>query len=225
MIPSPSVVSVGLFERAVSDALAKVLRGIDSGQRFGLALSGGGTPVPIYRALAQAEGILWANVFICQTDERAVPEGHPRSNFSMIGASLLAGLRPPPPEVLRMRAEADDLSEAASQYSRALPQQLHLAALGIGEDGHVLSVFPGDRDAWTDSARVLARRPRGLEARLTLSPRYVEQAREVVVFAKGRDKASAVRRALDPATVSVDCPASAFRTRTWILDEDAASLL
>ena len=107
-----------------------------------IALSGGKTPIPIYAKLAQAK-LDWKRVTIVPTDERLVPLGDPLSNVTMIGKTFI----PKGARVMPIVPGATADYRAAGRSADALMQDLHwpldLCLLGMGEDGHTASIFPG----------------------------------------------------------------------------------
>src|SRR5205814_1562451 len=108
--------------------------------------SGGRTPVPLYRALAGAdlrERIEWSRVRIWFADERAVAPEDPASNFRLARETLIDPLRIPPTHVHRMKGEYADLTAAVEEYESHLVEPIDLLVLGVGEDGHIASLFPG----------------------------------------------------------------------------------
>ncbi len=123
-----------------------------------------------------------------------------------------------------MRGEWPDRAAAARDYEAALPEALDVLVLGIGEDGHTASLFPGAGALSEVERRVLpVTGPKPPPERLTITPPVIAAARHVVVLASGRGKrepvARAVARALDPLAT----PAQFARDALWIVDHEAAS--
>lgn len=127
---------------------------IEQRGRYMLALSGGRTPRPIFRRLALPplrDNLDWSRVHVFWTDERCVPPDHPDSNYRLAWDELLSHV--PVEHVYRMRGEAEEPAEAVREYERKLrqafgvrdsePPHFDLILLGLGEDGHVASLFPG----------------------------------------------------------------------------------
>ena len=176
--------------------------------RFTVALAGGSTPAALYRLLTSpplAGVIGWAHWHVFWGDERCVPPDHPDSNYGMAHRTLLAQAPIPPPQVHRMRGE-DAPEQAAADYAQTLQDalspdgRLDLALLGIGEDGHTASLFPGT-EALTERERLVAANwaPHLDAYRITLTFPALNRARNVAVLVTGADKADAVRRALAPS--------------------------
>ncbi len=160
-------------------------------------------------------------------DERAVPPDDPQSNFRLVRERLLARVGIPAAHVHRMRAEAPDLEAAAREYEALLAEPLDVLVLGLGEDGHVASLFPGSPLLHERARHVGAvwDSPKPPARRLTLLPPAIRAARLVLVLATGASKAEAVSRALESPGGDTLTPASFLGERDWHLDEGAASRL
>ena len=188
-------------------------------------LAGGNTPRPVYARLAElAPPLPWDRIDVYFGDERAVPPDHPGSNYRMAAETLLDPAGVPEERRHRMPAERPDREEAAREYAERLPERPDLLLLGIGEDGHIASLFPGSA-AVLERARAVvpAEGPRPPQWRLTVTPLVIAAARECIVLAKGRGKAVAVARALHGPDDVSECPARLARSGVWILDPEAAS--
>src|SRR5260221_10254439 len=200
-------------DRLISRAAQIIISSASEGP---VALSGGSTPRPAYVMVAAA-GVAGSWY---QVDERSVPYGHPDNNATMIEAAGLMGLH-------RMRTELD-IEDAAASYGRECRTAWHgapfsLALLGIGEDGHTASLFPGAPELDEDHHWVVATREEHAGyRRITMTlPLLNRMARRVFVVS-GAAKAGAVRR------VIVDgepLPAARIADPLWLLDAEAASKL
>ena len=123
-----------------------------------------------------------------------------------------------------MEAEAEDLDSAALRYAAQLPAALDVLVLGVGDDGHTASLFPGSPALQERTRRVVpATSPKPPTRRLTLTPPVIAAARRLVVLAAGPDKAEAVARALSGSVNANDVPATLARDGVWFLDGAAAS--
>ena len=198
--------------------------------RFTLGLSGGRTPVATYAWLAGAGGAAafdWARTHLYFADERAVPPDHPDSNFRLARETLIDPLHIPPRQVHRMKGEYADLAAAAQEYEARLAAPLDCLVLGVGEDGHVASLFPGGAALGERERRVAAvfDAPKPPPRRLTLTPRSIAEALEVMVLATGAGKARAVAAALEGGSEADALPARMVRERSWWLDHAAAAAL
>jgi 6-phosphogluconolactonase len=191
-----------------------------------LALAGGRTPEPVYRVLASDSTIDWDKVDLYFTDERAVPPEDPESNYGMIRRALISRVSIPPARVHRMKAESPDRDAAAWAYERTLPSSLDVLVLGIGQDGHTASLFPGST-ALDEQHRLVVPvvGPKPPPNRLTLTPPVIEAARSVAVIATGADKAAVVARAIEGPWMPWEIPAQLARRGRWFLDQAAAERL
>ena len=107
--------------------------------------TGGGVAGKAYRRLAAPEWqmrIDWSAVELFLGDERCVPVGSPESNYRLVRNALLRVVQPQ--RVERMRGEAVDADAEAERYGELLPERFDVTMLGMGDDGHVASLFPGE---------------------------------------------------------------------------------
>jgi 6-phosphogluconolactonase len=213
--------------RVAAEWLAEqVKHSVDRGGRCAFALSGGSTPRPAYERLAARPAVPWPSVEVYFGDERAVPPTDPASNYRMAREALLDRVGLPPERVHRMEADDADLEAAAVRYAALLPDPLDLLVLGMGQDGHTASLFPGS-PALRESARkvVTARAPVPPIERLTITPPVIAAARRVAVIVAGAAKAPVVARVLRGPWRPEELPAQLARHGTWLLDRAAASAL
>jgi 6-phosphogluconolactonase len=189
-----------------------------------LALAGGSTPRALHERLALAPDLPWERVAVYFGDERCVPADHADSNYRMARESLLERVPIDPTRVHRMRGEWPDRAAAARAYEAELPEALDVLVLGIGEDGHTASLFPGAAALSEVERRVLpVIGPKPPPERLTITPPVIAAARHVVVLASGKGKREPVARAVAGALDSHATPAQLAREALWIVDHDAAS--
>ena len=181
--------AVGLIEKEAAAAIAA--RG-----EFRLALSGGNTPRPVYETLAKGEQP-WDKWVITFGDERCVPPDNEQSNYLMAKKSLFDHAPIPAGNILRIRAEAEP-AVAAKEYEETLKQRAggegyyrhDLLLLGMGDDGHTASLFPGtealkERERWVVANFV----PKFDTFRITMTYPLLEASRHVcfLVNSKGKD--------------------------------------
>jgi 6-phosphogluconolactonase len=214
-------------------------RSLGSRGRFTLALAGGSTPRRLYETLAQphhAHQIVWPAVQVFFGDERCVPLDHPASNGRMARETLLSKVPIPPDNVHPMRVDEPDPDRAAREseadlrscFQGAMPR-LDLVLLGMGEDGHTASLFPGGPEL-EETGRLVthALSPDGVP-RLTLTLPAINAARVVAVLVSGEAKASMVHRVLGAEATNEGLPIQRVRPTDgqllWLLDEAAASEL
>ncbi len=212
--------------------------------QFLIALSGGKTPEILYRALTSpsfAGRFDWSRTVFFFSDERCVPPDDPRSNYFLAYDTLFTPLNIAPSQVYRMVGESPDPQAAASEYEQQLrrttkttaPTQpcLDLILLGLGEDGHTASLFPGSppvRDR--QCAIAVTQSPKDPPSRLTMTLGVINRASVILFLVAGADKAGAVRAILDPKTEAErQLPAALVRPEdghlVWLLDQAAAAEL
>jgi 6-phosphogluconolactonase len=193
-----------------------------------LALAGGGTPKKVYEALGQRAALPWDKLHFYFGDERCVPPEHEDSNYRMAREALAKGGQLRLENVHRIRAEDPDPEKAARDYESVLPKVLDLMLLGIGEDGHTASLFPGAHALREFTRRLLvvvgAKPP---PRRITVTPPVIGEARELLVLAAGEGKAEAVSRAFNPNELIAAVPAKLANRpgATWLVDRVAAKAL
>ena len=206
--------------------------------RFAIALSGGGTPRPIYARLAAADyasRIDWLKVHIFFSDERCVPPDDAASNYHMARETLFDHVPLPPGNIHRVRGK-DDPAQAALAYEQDLQELFHtssapafdLICLGMGDDGHAASLFPGTA-ALHENARWVV--PQYVEVmqtwRVTFTAVLINHARHVTFLAEGARKSETLRRVLEGPYQPDVLPAQLIRPVSgqlhWLVDAAAAA--
>lgn len=166
-----------------------------------LAVPGGSTPGPVFDVLSAAE-LDWDRVHVVLTDERWVPEDDARSNTRLVRERLLTG-RAAAAALVPMRTEDARPEDAAGRLARGLDGELPLSVLltGMGDDMHTASLFPGSEELEAaldrDAPAVMAVRPPGQEARVTLTAPVLAGAMRKHVLIAGAAKREAFERARD----------------------------
>jgi 6-phosphogluconolactonase len=207
---------------------------------FSVALAGGTTPKRVYELLADEEfreRVAWPQVHFFFGDERCVPADHADSNFRMANEALLSRLGVPEENVHRIEGRGDAAANA-SRYADELRgffgdsawPRFDLVMLGMGDDGHTLSLFPGTaalekREAWAAANWV-----EKLGAwRITLTAPAVNAARHVLFLVNGAGKAERLREVLrgerDPSRLPSQLIRPRDGTLEWFLDRAAAAKL
>jgi 6-phosphogluconolactonase len=179
-------------------------RAIDEKGFFTVALSGGRTPVGFYCYLSREKGLPWSATELFQVDERQVPPESEDSNFSMIRNSLLKGSKIQPRGIHAVTTGTGDAAAAALVYEKDLKTffgsgdggwpVFDLILLGIGEDGHTASLFPGGSELAETGRWAVASRPKKADyERVTITLPVLNAARNVFFVATGTGKAAVVR--------------------------------
>jgi 6-phosphogluconolactonase len=224
------------------EASVRIARGlcdaIEERGKATIALSGGNTPRAAYGLLAGDASVNWAKVEVFWVDERAVPPTDDRSNFKHAKEKLLEPAKVRPEQIHRMPGEAADLAAAAREYEQLLRTRvqgvrgmpmLDVMVLGVGDDGHTASLFPGEPEVEITD-RLVAHVPAkaGREARLTMTAPVIELARSVIVLAVGKAKNAPLERVWNVAGSVRDTPARIIRDAhgaiTWIIDRAAGGI-
>jgi 6-phosphogluconolactonase len=195
-----------------------------------VSLTGGSTPKAMYATLARdATSVPWDHVQLFWGDERAVPPDHADSNYGMAHAALLAHVPIPSANVHRMRGELA-AEEAARAYELELMGTFDLMLLGVGEDAHIASIFPGS-PVLDERARKTAAPwvPHLTAYRITLTPPALLDSRRIVMLVSGAKKAAAVKAAIEEHEDVKRWPAQLLRAAgarvEWIIDRAAAQAL
>lgn len=219
----------GLIAAAYERFVALVGSAIAERGGVSVVLTGGGAGIGLLKALRDAD-LAWEKINFYWGDERWVPLGHPERNEGQAREALLDHVPVDPAKVFPMGApgEGHPTPEAAAEaYAPALPETFDVHLLGMGEEGHVNSIFP-DTPAVREAERpVLAvlDSPKPPPERITLTLPAIHRAREAWLLVSGAGKAAAAKAAIEGAS-PVDVPSAGARgsERTvWFLDEAAAS--
>lgn len=211
---SDNAAQVAALVQAVGDPLAAAL---DAGGDAVLAVSGGRSPVPLFHALRDAD-LDWSRVLITLVDERCVAPGHADSNERLVREHLLAGRAAAARFAGLVRDPADIAGSVAAANAAARP--ITVALLGMGEDGHTASLFPGAPELATgldpaNPAHYLAVTPPAApHTRISLTLAALLQSRRLVLAIAGPIK----RRVFDAAgaALSPDLPVSALVHQTRV---------
>jgi 6-phosphogluconolactonase len=202
-------------EDVAAAAASDIAEALGDGART-LVLAGGSTPQRCYELLAHMD-VTWGRVSILFGDERCVHPDHPDSNYRMARIALLD--RVFPGTVYRMPAELGP-DEAAGLYAHtvAAVAPLDVVVLGVGEDGHTASLFPGHAALEAPGLAVGIRdSPKPPPQRVTLTLNALRTARRVIILATGAGKADAIARAKRH-----EVPSGMIAGARWLIDRSAA---
>lgn len=192
---------------------------------FVVALSGGSTPKRMHALLATLD-IDWERVTVVLGDERYVPADDPQSNERMVRETLIDHV--PVRRFLPMyQGKGPDVD--ARDYESVLPW-IDLIYLGLGDDAHTASLFPGQPGVFEDERRVIASKaPVNAPDRITLTPPAINAAGRVVFLVAGATKAEAAHKCLEGDVDLANVPSQAIARFApyvdWLSDRDAAARL
>jgi 6-phosphogluconolactonase len=203
---------------------------------FSIALSGGSTPKALYAVLAEEpykSSVDWAKWDVYWGDERCVPPDNKDSNYKTAYDALLTKVPIAAAKVYRMKGEIDP-NTAATEYGQLLKQKfgdgsLDLVLLGMGPDGHTLSLFPGTAGVKETQHRCIANFVPKLNTwRVTMSAPFVNKAAGVMVMLAGADKTARVKEVLEGPREPDRLPIQLIDPKpgafTWLMDAAAAGM-
>jgi 6-phosphogluconolactonase len=221
-------VNLRIFEN-VDDLVRGTARAISDRAVDGsvIALSGGSTPQPVYDLLGRDDALRERRVTWVVVDERYVPENDPQSNSAMIERTLFARGLAPAHRFLRFETELADAAATArefeSQWFASGIEQLDLVVLGVGEDGHTASLFPGTTaPAVEDRVATEVFVPRLDMWRVTITKPVIRAAKLRIVLASGESK----RKILADVRAGAEYPialATGGDIETWWMVDRAAA--
>jgi 6-phosphogluconolactonase len=204
--------------------------------KFAIALSGGSTPKITFGLLAAEplrSQVDWTQWDVYWGDERCVPPEHPDSNYKMATDAMLSKVPVPPADIHRMKGEIDP-NAAAAEYGKLLQEKfgdgsLDLVMLGMGPDGHTLSLFPGTTALAETKHRCVSNWVEKFKTfRITMTAPFVNKAKQVLVILGGADKRDRVKEVLygpyEPTRLPIQLvdPAPNGGELIWLMDKAAA---
>jgi 6-phosphogluconolactonase len=229
------------LSRALAEAfVAAAWERTSAGGRFSVALAGGSTPRFLYELLAAEfrDKTPWEHIHFFWSDERYVPPDHADSNVLMAREALFDRVNVPAENIYPPLTDLEDPEHAAIRYEAVIRElsapdkpRLDWVLLGLGEDGHVASLFPGSSALEERTRLVIAVRnsPKPPQERLTTTFPLINQAAHVHFLVSGIGKADALHSTLEGPADPSRWPAQRIQptqgTLTWWLDDDAATRL
>jgi 6-phosphogluconolactonase len=208
---------------------------------FFIALSGGGTPRPLYELLGTPEWrqrIDWQRTHVFLGDERFVPLSDPQSNFRMIDHALLSKLDIPKEKIHPVATESGDADTAAADYENQIkrafgerPLRFDVNLLGLGTNGHTASLFPYTNALHVHDRLVVANYVDELSMwRITFTVPFINASRHILFQAYGEEKADTIYLILLGPRDPDDAPAQFIHAEgdgdlTWVIDQPAAQRL
>jgi 6-phosphogluconolactonase len=234
------VIQVCNDPESLSEAAARLFvkrsrRAVQVQNQFSVALAGGHTPERTYQILSQPhfhDQVPWTKVHVFWSDERCVPPDDPRSNAHMAHQALLDRVPIPPDQIHPIRCNQNP-QQAAEEYESLLRDFFagrspcfDLILLGLGENGHTASIFPGtlaveEQKRWVTAVFVAEQ----AMWRITMTPLLINHAAMVAFLVAGTAKARVLQRVLGGPFESYDLPAQLIQPVSggldWIVDEAA----
>lgn len=213
----------------------------EEGRPVHISLSGGSTPKLLFKLLAQpewADSIQWQNLHFWWGDERCVAPDDAESNYGEANALLFSHIQIPAENIHRIRGEDDPEHEAkrlADEINTTVPEKNGLPAfdwilLGMGDDGHTASLFPGQTDYDEPALTVVAAHPQSGQLRVSKSARLLNNADRISYLVLGAGKAEMIE-AIHGDNAQADLPYPAAHIQSthgkteWYLDAAAAKAL
>ncbi len=233
--------SAALFVRAAEEIVHISGESICTHGQFSVALTGGNTPADVYSLIATRFhlSVDWNAVHLFWGDERCVPPDDPASNYGMVHRTMLSKLTLDPSQIHRMRGE-DQPEQGAGEYETELKDffsleegefpRFDLILLGLGDNVHIASLFPGLAAIHEHRRLAVAVEVDAPQRhRISLTPPVLNNAARVMFIVSGRNKAQAVKLALEGPRDPDKYPAQIIDLANgevmWLLDRPAASLL
>ncbi|MBF9254891.1 6-phosphogluconolactonase [Pontibacter sp. 172403-2] len=219
--------------------IASARKAISDNGTFSVALSGGSSPKKLYEKLASADyrdQVDWSKVYFFFGDERYVPADDPDNNALMAQKALFEPLNIPEAQVYRVNTSLSP-QEAAAAYARSIkehfttePARFDLVLLGLGDDAHTASLFPGTTVLQEQEATAKSVYLKDKDVyRITLTAPLINLARDIAFLVYGATKAAAVQQVLEADKNTATYPAQLIQPLYgnvhWFLDEAAAALL
>ena len=209
---------------------------------FHVALAGGGTPRKLYERLTQPDyrdGLPWKLTHVYFGDERCVPQDHAHSNYRMASEALLSHVPIPPSQAHAMFDPSLSTEKNVEHYATLLANHLptsvsgqpifDLILLGMGDDGHTASLFPGTEILHETNRAVAAQWVQKLDAwRISLTFPTINAARNVAILVAGASKADRMAEIADNETSNTSYPIQQVNPTGrlhWYLDHDAAQYI
>ncbi len=209
VVPNVAVAGAKLFSK-----IAK--RSVDERGRFVVNLSGGSTPLRMYEILLSQDDLPWEATWVTWGDERFVPHESKESNYGLAKRLLLEKVQIPPNQILSWPWNPKLTAPETAQIFEDLltdtfgnPPIFDLTFLGLGEDAHTASLFPGSK-AIFEQGLTSAVKTAQLGWRLTMTPRALNSSLTVAFLVSGKSKLEALRNTMSGEGTSNSFPARAI---------------
>lgn len=208
-------------EEAANIVQAAVRTRLDEVGQCSIMLTGGRAGQALYKAWRNLPGFrALKNLNVFWGDERCVSPKNTESNYRLVLDTLFDGNpRPKGKRLFRMEAESLDLDGACLRYEKQLPDRIDVMLLGVGEDGHVASLFPGCSAVLEQHRRVVpVMSPKSPVRRITITPPVIHSAARVIVLAPGPEKAALYARLTGTVEATVEIPANLVASALWVMN-------
>jgi 6-phosphogluconolactonase len=225
-----------LIKRSLEVVLSKIQEAIEKSDRFTIALAGGGTPKPLYEAIA-TQNLPWEKIHVFWGDERYVPADHPDSNQGMARNAWLNKVDIPAANIHPMPTEGASPVADAEKHEAQLLEFFGIPAgtfpdfdvilLGIGDDAHTASLFP-HTDALQVQDQLVTVGNKDGQPRITFTAPLINHAHCVIFLVAGSSKRPALAQIFAPEADAVTYPARLIQPQGelwWLLDESAGQEL
>ncbi len=242
MVPNLKIfpTALELVQQVAADFLSELHHKFTEKKMMTVAVSGGNTPAILFAELAKySQRPDWHGIKIFWSYERMVPADHPQSNYKLAKIFLLDQVAIPESQIFRVPTELP-LPEAAEHYENLIRQevpsgedgfpQFDWIFLGLGEDGHTASLFPGANTLQIkDRICAVAVHPESGQPRVTFTLPLINHARKIAFLVIGRSKSKVVADILLETPLALKYPAAMVKPLqgelVWYLDQTAASNL
>jgi 6-phosphogluconolactonase len=233
-----------IARRAADDIVRIAREAAAASGVFTIALSGGSTPKMLYALMAEhptlRNSLPWDKMHVFFGDERHVGPGHADSNFQMATDAMLSKVPLQPEQIRRIKGEYEDTAQAAAEYEDEIRRQFglkpgefprfDLILLGMGNEGHTLSLFPGTK-ALHETKRIVTHNWVGklYTDRITLTAPAANAAANIFFMVTGSDKACALKAVLEGPHEPDQLPSQMIQptngSLSWLIDAAAGSIL
>jgi 6-phosphogluconolactonase len=233
-----------IARRAAQEFVQSATKAVSEKGSFSVALSGGSTPKILYSLLtddaALRSRLPWDKMYLYFGDERSVGPDDLDSNYRMAKETMLSKVPVKPEQVFRVKGEYKDTEKAAQEYEQALRAsfkigegqfpRFDLVLLGMGNEGHTASLFPGTK-ALHETKRLVVRNWVGklYTNRITLTAPVINNAARVIFMIGGADKALALKGVLEGPYEPEQLPAQMIQPAKgellWLVDTAAGGML
>ncbi|MCA1994245.1 MAG: 6-phosphogluconolactonase [Coleofasciculus sp. S288] len=225
-----------LIERSLAVVLSKMHTAIQQSDRCTIALAGGGTPKPLYEAIA-SQDLPWDKIHVFWGDERYVPPDHPDSNQGMARQAWLDNVPIPEVNIHPMPTDGANPAADAEKHEAHLRKffksaagefpQFDIILLGIGDDAHTASLFP-HTDALQVQDHLVTVGNKDGQPRITFTAPLINHSHCVIFLVAGSGKRPALAQIFAPDADPLTYPARLIQPQGelwWLLDESAGQEL